>query len=564
VGSGCAACCEPRAVDGRSLRPVRLGAIRLRRLRTLLVGRRAGAALGLAVLVVLVPVSSASTATASGLLWSAPVLIDRAATESGGIAALSCPAVSLCVGFDSTGHLVTSKHPAVIGSWRTVSLPGAARLPVAGVSCPSVSFCIALASTDSGAGRAFVSSSPARGPGAWRIVPVRVADDPTAIACPSSGLCVGVEGRGNVVSSSAPEGGPDAWHVARVDSRRSLDGDAADLVGVSCPSVSLCLAVDDAGNILSSNNPTGGPGAWKLVHLFNAQPGEASVACASDSMCAVAAGGRILTSDDPSGGRSAWVASGGSAGLLTSSVACPAVTFCVANTDFDGGIVTSTAPGDRARRWHHTHVDGTNTINAISCPSASLCAIADREGNVSVGTPTRVSVDVPTVTGHLEFTLVPRRQHSMTIINSHLTIGCPMHGPACTVAGAIRADDPNHLDREIRVGQVQLVIRTAARQRLVLGLSDGETQRLVKNDLVSGCCDLQIIARAGHGLAVADQLLIAIDLTDSTSASTTAFRGQALIRRVSPASPLATFQTPAATVAAAVGCHDSALRVRRF
>jgi hypothetical protein len=64
------------------------------------------------------------------------------------------------------------------------------------------------------------------------------------VSCPSSGLCVAVDGSGNVVTSSNPTGGAAAWTVTNVDGTNILKG-------VSCPSSGLCVAVDEGGNVVT-------------------------------------------------------------------------------------------------------------------------------------------------------------------------------------------------------------------------------------------------------------------------------------------------------------------------
>jgi hypothetical protein len=39
--------------------------------------------------------------------------------------------------------------------------------------------------------------------------------------------------------------------------------------GVSCPSVGLCVAVDQVGDVVTSNNPAGGAAAWTVTHVDN-------------------------------------------------------------------------------------------------------------------------------------------------------------------------------------------------------------------------------------------------------------------------------------------------------
>ena len=72
------------------------------------------------------------------------------------------------------------------------------------------------------------------------------------VSCPSASLCVAVDDLTSVVTSTNPTGGAGAWTVTNV-------APAIGLRGVSCPSVSLCVAVDDSGNVVTSTNPAGPP-----------------------------------------------------------------------------------------------------------------------------------------------------------------------------------------------------------------------------------------------------------------------------------------------------------------
>jgi hypothetical protein len=53
---------------------------------------------------------------------------------------------------------------------------------------------------------------------------------------------------------------PLAWTATDVDATNPL-------AGVSCPSTSLCVAVDGAGNVVTSTNPTGGGAAWTVTDV---------------------------------------------------------------------------------------------------------------------------------------------------------------------------------------------------------------------------------------------------------------------------------------------------------
>jgi hypothetical protein len=60
------------------------------------------------------------------------------------------------------------------------------------------------------------------------------------VSCASTSLCVAVDYAGNVVTSTDPTDSPPTWTVTNVDGTYELDG-------ISCGAMSFCLAVDDHG-----------------------------------------------------------------------------------------------------------------------------------------------------------------------------------------------------------------------------------------------------------------------------------------------------------------------------
>jgi hypothetical protein len=68
------------------------------------------------------------------------------------------------------------------------------------------------------------------------------------------------------------------------------------LTGISCPSFSPCVAVDDSGNALVGAHPL--RGGWQPTHI-DSWP-LTSVACPSKSLCVAAdAGGRVVVGAPP-------------------------------------------------------------------------------------------------------------------------------------------------------------------------------------------------------------------------------------------------------------------------
>ena len=112
------------------------------------------------------------------------------------------------------------------------------------------------------------------------------------VSCPSSGLCVAVDSAGNVVISSNPTGEAAAWTVTPVDTNL--------LNGVSCPSGGLCVAVDQGGNVVTSSNPTGGAAAWTLTHVDHYFL--YGVSCPSSVLCVAVDGSGNVVIGRASGG----------------------------------------------------------------------------------------------------------------------------------------------------------------------------------------------------------------------------------------------------------------------
>jgi hypothetical protein len=88
------------------------------------------------------------------------------------------------------------------------------------------------------AGRALSSIRPAGG--SWRSAHIDGGNALTGVSCASISLCVAIDGERNAFVSSNPAGG--TW--SRV---HGIDGD---LTGVSCPTSSLCVAVDSEGRAI--------------------------------------------------------------------------------------------------------------------------------------------------------------------------------------------------------------------------------------------------------------------------------------------------------------------------
>lgn len=269
--------------------------------------------------------------------WSAPISVDPY-----NLSGVSC-AKAVCVAVDQFGNVLTSTNPTGgPGAWTAASIYPSA-IDLTGVSCPKLDitvpqYCVAV----DAAGNVVTSGNPTGGAGAWTTVHVDTAGL-TAISCPDFGsLCVTVDNNGNVVTSTEPTGGASAWTVTKVDT--------TGLTAVSCVTSSSCVAVDNAGDVLTSTNPTGGASAWTVSHVIDASaPFDAnvltSVSCPFDysvSLCvATNLAGSVLTSVNLAGGPGAWASSDADGSNALSAVFCPSAALCVA-ADKQGNVLVGT------------------------------------------------------------------------------------------------------------------------------------------------------------------------------------------------------------------------------
>jgi putative hemolysin len=272
--------------------------------------------------------------------------------------------------------MAASTAPALAApTWSAFQLPAAQETTrFYGMSCPTASFCVAAGNEDvegTRLGAVAVSANPTGGPEAWSFANVDSVAEFRGVSCPSPTLCVAVDYAGNVATSIDPGGGPSSWTVTPLAPGQRL-------FGVSC-SPSLCVVVGMNGTIATSTNPTGGSGAWSVSSL--AEP-EAlhGVSCVSTQLCvAVALGGNIYSSTEPLAGAASWRVATRPDGLSSlNGVACPSLGLCVSGTSEN--LLISTEPTGPASSWD-TGVPATGfQTTAVSCGSPTACVAVDNDG----------------------------------------------------------------------------------------------------------------------------------------------------------------------------------------
>jgi hypothetical protein len=267
---------------------------------------------------------------------------------------------------------------------------------VQAVSCPTSRLCVAVDAS----GDVLYTTRPTRGAHSWsRPERIDARNTLTGVSCPTKQLCVAVDDSGNVLSTTHPTRGAKSWsRPRRIDSVQGTDGADAGLLGISCPTVTLCVAVDGAaaGDVLSTTVPRGGPRAWRMVRLGGTLT---SVSCPSAGLCVVA-GSEHLYSSNPASGRSSWHFTGGPVGGgVISDVDCPDTTLCagVGFGDASPGLAVSTAsPRGGSRDWRTADVlaspppASAELLDAVGCAGQTLCVALDTADNAyTTSTPVK-------------------------------------------------------------------------------------------------------------------------------------------------------------------------------
>lgn len=339
-------------------------------------------------------VALAPTQASASLVWSrsaAPLPRQRSDLSS-----VSCASSSLCVALSIWGDVIVSARPfSDAPSWsvRAVKPTSPAISIFNAISCVPGSLCVAV---DGSSGDLVASADPTGGAGSWTLTNLdsQVGNifGLTGVSCASLTFCVATEVSGSdpaagvdyAFISTNPTGGAASW------TRTLMTATGGAVVGVSCPSVSFCAAVDARGDVLTSTDPARDPGPWTATNVDHNNFGLLSISCSSARWCAAVDNfGDVVTSTDPTGGAVAWHSAKISNDRL-GSVSCASSSLCVAADYWKGEVAVSTHPTGESGAWHVSDIAGSVGLTGVSCPSPSMCVAVDGDGNLFVGKDSRL------------------------------------------------------------------------------------------------------------------------------------------------------------------------------
>jgi hypothetical protein len=422
--------------------------------------RRFARALSPALLVTLFVCASVPPALAAPQLeWSkTPAPLPSPATPTG----VSCASETLCVAVDEQGDaLLTSDPAAPSPSWEATSIDkGTEGPPLSAVSCAPGGPCVAVDRH----GNAFVDQRP--GSSSWSHTTIEHGARLTGVWCASTSMCVAVDEAGDVWSNT--DSGLGVWTPARFGSEHPWSAVSCSPPASASTTRTVCVAVDAAGELLASEDPTGTTGAWHLQRL-DPQALDA-VSCASTSECvAVDAAGRALASADPGSAEATWSLTPADPGEALSAVSCAPTGLCAA-VGAGGQALASDNATSPVPRWTPSSIDAGHSLTGVSCLSGGFCLALDAGGHslsarvpaptATTLAPAMVTFSMATFAGLIE----PRDGLLDACLFEYGTVASGAYTqsiPCETLPGAIAGAQP------VSASQAGLDANTAYRYRLI-------------------------------------------------------------------------------------------------
>ena len=194
----------------------------------------------------------------------------------------------------------------------------------------------------------------------------------TSVSCTTAGVCVAGDNAGDLLVTANPAG---AWTTLQLDGTNTI-------TGVSC-NTTECVAVDNAGNAITASTPTvGPPSAWTVTNI-DATNALTGVSCTSDGTICVAVDGvgDVVASSNPTGGASAWAVADVDGATPLTGVSCGTDALCLV-VDNAGNELTSVEPTGGAGTWTAGLIDNQSPLTSVACNSDLICVAADTTGSL--------------------------------------------------------------------------------------------------------------------------------------------------------------------------------------
>ncbi|MHB8263480.1 MAG: IPT/TIG domain-containing protein [Acidimicrobiales bacterium] len=356
--------------------------------------------------------SPSSSCTASCSPWTNPV--DQNGLD---LRSVSCTSSTFCMAVDDAGSTFDNIYEWNGSAWTTVSdLTPSSTVYLDSVSCTSSTFCMVVGND----GNAFEWNGSTWSSQAIEFSSIGLS----SVSCPSSSFCMAVDYVGNAFEWNGTSWSPSSSCTASCSPWTNPVNPSSNLTSVSCASTTFCAAV---GNIGATKTTFGknsyaiewSGGSWSSpVEIGQSDGGVSAVSCPSSSLCqAVDASGSILT----------W---------STATTPTPTISSISPTLGLGAGgsVVTITGTGFSTAP-DGTTVDflGRADYRAayVTCSSSTTCTvITPANVKLAAGTAEASPVSVSTPGGTSGYSTSVRFIYTSSPYNPTITSFSPTSGPA--------------------------------------------------------------------------------------------------------------------------------------
>jgi hypothetical protein len=202
--------------------------------------------------------------------------------------------------------------------------------------------------------------------------------DANGISCPTPTLCVVMEEDGRIAVSTNPAADAPAWATYDLPATPlSSSGDPAWFEAVACRTAQLCMATSRLGDMFVANDPATKASWTKSVFANGPYYGRdiERLSCQTSAPCVGHDSGnrQMLITPAPEGGAGTWTADSFDYSFNTGDVSCMAGPVCIAASG--PHMIHTTQPGGGADKWTVVNnvgnqFDGSaqrDTLDSVEC-----------------------------------------------------------------------------------------------------------------------------------------------------------------------------------------------------
>ena len=434
--------------------------------------------------------------TAPTPTWSSPVALGDGASY---VYSLDCPADNLCVATDSNNDALVSQDPNSSSMWTKVSAEYGA------LSCAGTSMCMIVQDSEVVTGHRYVKVLTDLTAATPTVTsdpnPIDTSSAPSAVACPSTTLCVVGDDSGNVLVSSDPENANPTF-----SSPHAVDPNK-DITALSCPSASLCVAGDEDGLAAMTTDPADTSAAWPTAQVFGIFNEIDAISCASGVLCAAGdnLGNVSIGVAPPTYALTVVTAGTGSGTVSGGGISCPGTCSKSFTAGQTVSLTAAPASGSTFTGWSGGGCAGTGTCSVTVNAATSVTATFDKKATP----PPKLACTLKLKSTKVVLPSAKKKKHAKPVKNAGTftataTCNQAAKGPVSgSVTEAAAKKKPKHGAKTFKLSAVKVSLSAGRAATVTIKLPSGALKALATKASESVSLKLTASGSAGSATATA-------------------------------------------------------------